>query len=61
MIIKPEGILDSEMTKRGRIEHNFLALKSVSTVFIEVKRELATGKQRMDMKAQVLAGCFGKL
>ncbi|OJD11012.1 hypothetical protein AJ78_08130 [Emergomyces pasteurianus Ep9510] len=57
VINKPEGILDSEVTKRGRIEHHFLALKSVSIVFIEVKRELATGKHRMDMTAQVLAGC----
>jgi hypothetical protein len=57
VVNKPEGILDAEFTKRGRIEHHFYALNSVSIVFIEVKKTYVFGKGRLDMIAQVLAEC----
>ena len=38
-----EGLLNSEFTKRGRIEHHFYAMDSVSIVFIEVKKALRFG------------------
>jgi hypothetical protein len=30
MVNKPEGLLDSEFTKRGRIRHHFYAMSSVT-------------------------------
>ena len=50
-------MLDSEFTKRGRIEHHFYALKSVSVGFIEVEKPIIEGKGRLDIIAQVLAEC----
>jgi hypothetical protein len=57
VVNKPEALLDSEFTKRGRIEHHFYALRSVSIVFIEVKKPYVEGKGRLDIIAQVLAEC----
>lgn len=59
VINKPEGLLDSDVTKKGRIEHHFYALDSISIVFLEVKKEMATGRARLDVIAQVLAECAG--
>jgi len=59
VVNKPEGLLDSEFTKRGRIEHLFYAVNSVSIVFIEVKKTLFVGKGKLDIIAQVLAECAG--
>lgn len=59
MVNKPEGILDSQITKKGRIEHHFTAVKSISIIFIEVKKNFALGKNLLDTKAQVLAECAG--
>jgi hypothetical protein len=59
VINKPVGLLDSEFTRRGRIEHHFYAVDSVSIVFIEVKKSLVTGKGRLDVIAQVLAESAG--
>lgn len=33
---KPETLLESEFTRRGRIENHFIALDSVSIAFVEV-------------------------
>ena len=52
---KLEGLLDAEFIKRGRIEHHFYAMGTVSIVFIEVKKHYATGRQKLDVIAQVLA------
>ncbi|KAL2864582.1 uncharacterized protein BJX67DRAFT_360907 [Aspergillus lucknowensis] len=57
IVNKPEGLLDSRFSKRGRIEHHFVSLRSTSVVFIEVKRIWTLGKGRLDVKAQVLAEC----
>ncbi|KAI9780040.1 MAG: hypothetical protein M1839_007022 [Geoglossum umbratile] len=57
MVNKPEGLLDSEFTKRGKIEHHFYAMNSVSIVFFEVKKVMAVGKGKLDVIAQVLAEC----
>jgi hypothetical protein len=59
VINKPEGLLDSEFTKRGRIEHHFYAMDSVSIVFIEVKKSCALGKGKLDVIAQILAESAG--
>jgi hypothetical protein len=59
VINKPEGYLDAEFTKRGRIEHHFCAMSAVSVVFIEVKKTYTIGRQRLDVIAQVLAECAG--
>ena len=61
MINKPEGFLEREFTKKGRIEHHFVAVDSVSIVFIEVKKAWTLGKSGLDVKAQVLAECAGML
>jgi len=53
----PEALLDSEFTRRGRIEHHFYVLRSISVVFIEVKKTLVLGKKKLDVIAQVLAEC----
>ncbi|KAE8133560.1 hypothetical protein BDV38DRAFT_257966 [Aspergillus pseudotamarii] len=57
VVNKPGTLLDSEVTRKGRIEHHFVALDSVSIVFIEVKKSCAMGKQGLDVKGQVLAEC----
>lgn len=54
-------MIQGEFTRHGRIEHHFGALDSISIVFVEVKRELATGKAKLDAKAQVLAEAAGEL
>ena len=61
IINKPEGLLDAEFTKRGKIEHHFCSLSSVSIVFIEVKKTLVSGKAKLDVIAQVLAESAGRL
>ncbi|KAN0073248.1 hypothetical protein V8E54_008468 [Elaphomyces granulatus] len=57
IVNKPEGLLESEFTRKGRIEHHFIAVESISIVFIEVKKVLAVGNAGLNMKAQVLAEC----
>ena len=59
IINNPEGLLDAEFTKKGRIEHHFCSMNSVSIVFIEVKKTYVFGKGRLDVIAQVLAECAG--
>jgi hypothetical protein len=57
VVNKPEGVLDAQFTKRGRIEHHFYAMSSVSIVFIQVKKTYVTGNGRLDVIVQVLAEC----
>jgi hypothetical protein len=57
VVNKPEGLLDAEFTKKGRIEHNFYAFHSVSIVFLEIKKNYILGDGRLDVIAQVLAEC----
>ncbi|KAJ5977690.1 hypothetical protein N7501_001032 [Penicillium viridicatum] len=57
VVNKPETLLESEFTRRGRIEHHFISLDSVSVVFVEVKKTFTIGKAGLDVKAQVLAEC----
>ena len=54
-------MLDAEFTKRGRIEHHFYAMDTVSIVFIGAKKPYVTGKGRLDVIAQVLAESLGML
>ena len=56
---KPEGLLDAQFTKRGRIEHHFYAMDTVSIVFIEVKKLYVLGRSRLDVIAQALAESLG--
>jgi hypothetical protein len=55
----PEGLLEAEFTKKGRIEYHFCSMNSVSIVFIEVEKTYVMGKGRLDVIAQVLAECIG--
>ncbi|PGH19138.1 hypothetical protein AJ80_04216 [Polytolypa hystricis UAMH7299] len=58
IVNKPEGLLGSKFTKKGRIEHRFVAVKAISVVFIEVEKFLfGSDEVGLDMKAQVLAEC----
>ncbi|KAN0070542.1 hypothetical protein V8E54_011411 [Elaphomyces granulatus] len=57
IVNKPEGLLEGEFTKKGRIKHHFIAVDSVSTVFMEVKEILTLSKSGLDIKGQVLAEC----
>ena len=59
VINKPEGLLEAEYTKKGRIEHHFYAMNSISIVFIEVKKEYTMGSGRLDVIAQILAESAG--
>jgi len=59
IINHPEGLLEAEFTKKGRIEYHFCSMNSVSIVFIEVKKTYAMGRERLDVIAQVLAECAG--
>jgi hypothetical protein len=59
VINKPEGLLDAEFTKRGRIEHHFYAMGTVSIVLIEVEKHYATGRKKLDVIAQVLTESLG--
>jgi hypothetical protein len=61
IINRPEGLLDAEFTKKGRIEHHFCCMNSVSIVFIEVKKSYVLGDGRLDVIAQVLAESAGML
>ena len=61
IVNKPEGLLDAEFTKKGKIEHHFCSLSSVSIIFIEVKREFVLGKGKLDVIGQVLAESAGML
>jgi hypothetical protein len=56
---RPEGMLDAEFTKKGRIEHLFSSMDSVCIVFIEVKKTYTIGPGRLDVIAQVLAEAAG--
>jgi hypothetical protein len=61
IINNPEGLLDAEFTKKGRIDH-FCSMNSVSIVsivFIEVKKTYVLGNGRQDVIAQVLAESAG--
>ena len=51
--------MEAEYTKRGRIEHHFYAMNSVSIVFIEVKKAYTMGRARLDVIAQILAESAG--
>ncbi|KAB8237930.1 uncharacterized protein BDW43DRAFT_150496 [Aspergillus alliaceus] len=57
IVNKPETLLESKFTRRGRIVHHFIALDSVSIVFFEVKKIWTMGKSGLDIKGQVLAEC----
>jgi hypothetical protein len=59
IINNPEGLLEAEFTKKGRIKHHFCSMNSVSIIFIEVKKTYAMGRGRLDVIAQVLAECAG--
>jgi len=59
LVNKPEGLLDSEFTKKGRIEHHFYAIGSISVIFIEIKKTYTVGRGRLDVIAQVLAESAG--
>jgi hypothetical protein len=61
IINKPEGLLDAEFTKKGRIEYHFCSMNSVSIVFIEVEKAYVFGNGRLDIIAQVLAESAGML
>jgi hypothetical protein len=54
-------MLESEFTRRGRIEHHFWAFNSVNIIFVEVKKSYVSGKARPDLIGQVLAECLGML
>jgi hypothetical protein len=51
--------MESDITRKGRIEHHFYALDSISIVFLKVKKDMVAGKARLDVIAQVLAECAG--
>jgi len=57
VVNKPEGLLDAEFTKKGRIEHHFYAFYSVTIVFLEIKKNYILDDGRLDVIAQVLAEC----
>ena len=59
VINKADGLLEAEYTKKGRIEHHFYAMNSISIVFIEVKKTHAMGDERLDVIAQILAESAG--
>jgi hypothetical protein len=59
VINKPEGLLEAEYTKRGRIEHHFYAMNLISIVFIEVEKAYTMGSGRLDIIAQILAESAG--
>lgn len=57
VVNKPGTLLEGEFTRKGRIEHHFVALDSVSIVVVEVEKAWTMGKQGLDVKGQVLAEC----
>ena len=59
VVNEPEGLLDAQFTKKGKIKHHFYAMRSISIVFIEVEKTYALGKGRLDVIAQVLAESAG--
>ena len=59
IVNKPEGLLEADFTKKGRIEHHFYAMNSISIVFIQVKKAYAMGSGRLDVVAQILAESAG--
>ena len=58
VVNEPEGLLDAQFTKKGKIKHHFYAMRSISIVFIEVEKYLVVGeKAYLDILGQVLAEC----
>lgn len=56
---KCEGPFESNITRKGRIEHHFTIFGTVSVISVEVKRAL--GGHDLDMNGQILADCAGML
>lgn len=54
-------MIQGEFTRHGHIEHRFVALDSISIILVKVKRDLATGKGKLNVKAQFLTKAAGRL
>jgi hypothetical protein len=59
VINKPEGLLEAEFTKKGRIEHHFYAVNLISIIFVEVQKTYVMGSRRLDVIARILAESAG--
>jgi hypothetical protein len=55
----PESVIQGRIPTRGRIEYHFLVFGELSLLVIEVKFRLATGDERLNAIAQVIAECDG--
>lgn len=55
----PEELMQGGVTTRGRIEHQFMVFGAIAVVFIEVKKGLLSGQNRLDQVAQVMAEADG--
>jgi len=49
----PEGLIEANITTKGRIEYQFRAFGGVILLFMEVKLALGTANERMNAIAQV--------
>lgn len=59
---KLEGLLKSNTTRKGHIEHHFTTFASTTIVFIDVKKNLkTTEKNVLNVKGQILAECVAML
>jgi hypothetical protein len=52
--------LQGRITTRGRIEHHYKIFGGVTIVFIEIKKVLGDGTDRLDAIAQIIAEFDGK-
>ena len=57
----PEILLESEVTKSGRIEYQYTIAGSIGVLSIEVKHKLGTIHEKLGHYAQVIAECIGMI
>jgi hypothetical protein len=57
----PEVLLDTEVTKPGRIEYQYTVAGGITVLFIEVKFQMGNHQERLDQFGQVIAESIGKV
>ncbi|KIX05927.1 uncharacterized protein Z518_03901 [Rhinocladiella mackenziei CBS 650.93] len=53
----PETILEGRITTKGRIEYQFQTYGGITVVFIEVKLDIGSSRERLNCVAQVITEC----
>jgi hypothetical protein len=57
---RPESIIEGRITTEGRMEYLIKTIGSIAVLFIEMKLNIGSDKERLDAVAQVIAECVGQ-